>query len=321
MGEETNSFLNELLMLAWEPATIRRYEQLVEEFERAMGLALSGITNAEDVVRRLMEHAAELVRTGRSSRALTAIAAVAWRTKLATGTNIYKDKRVGALVKAITKFRGASGDMKEKRDALPVPVVISFASRRPPGWEEWEYMAARAMICVGVRCIRRPGELADWREDELRADAPLGERARMRVRFSKTDPAGAGTTEVPFERGRSAACPIRCLDEYLRMAKGVGLGEWNGRRPSSAHVFVKQNGQPYTTADIKNMVRAVARSEGAQGNFGGHSIRITGACLAAAGGMTIEQIMTIGGWRSRAVEHYLRAQIAVELGASARMAL
>jgi hypothetical protein len=69
------------------------------------------------------------------------------------------------------------------------------------------------------------------------------------------------------------------------------------------------------------MVRLVAAHAGLVGRFGGHSIRISGATLAVLGGLSLEQVMAIGGWRGPAAGEYLRAFVGVALGASARMGL
>jgi len=116
------------------------------------------------------------------------------------------------------------------------------------------------------------------------------------------------------------ACPIACLDRYLRVVKGVGLRDWRARDRTQA-LFVDQLGRPFTADRIKELVRRVAAWGGVDGVFGGHSIRITGVCLAAQGGMSMEMIKAIGGWRSQAVEVYLRGQIAVHAQASRRMGL
>jgi integrase len=304
------------MLLAWQPSTLQRYEALLREFEEVHG-SITTMGN-EKLIEKLLDHAATLTRTGSASRALTAVAAVAWAAKLRRGFDPYKDPRIGAMRKAIDIARKVTTPPKPKRDPLPVAAVVAFAGRCPIGWSYWRFVVTRAIITVGIRCIRRPGELADLREDQLRADAS-GQQAVLHIQFSKVDSAGAGC-DVPFERGQSSACPIRCLDTYLRMAKGRPLAGWSPIRGND-FLFVDERGRPFTSAHIKDMVRAVARDAGLSGTFGGHSLRITGACLAAAGGMSLEQIMTIGGWRSRVVQDYLRAQIAVELQASARMRL
>jgi hypothetical protein len=51
-----------------------------------------------------------------------------------------------------------------------------------------------------------------------------------------------------------------------------------------------------------------------------HSLRIGGATAAMEGGLTKEQIMTVSGWRSEAMELYLRThEVVVAQGASSRM--
>jgi len=104
------------------------------------------------------------------------------------------------------------------------------------------------------------------------------------------------------------------------MAKRCSLKQWK-RGSAGNFLFVRANGRPYTTEHIKDFIRAVAAFAGLKGKFGGHSIRITGACLAVLGGMSLEQVKAIGGWRSNVVETYLRGLVAVASGASARMGL
>eukprot|EP01087_Luapelamoeba_hula_P023388 TRINITY_DN857_c0_g1_i5.p1 TRINITY_DN857_c0_g1~~TRINITY_DN857_c0_g1_i5.p1 ORF type:complete len:471 (-),score=61.30 TRINITY_DN857_c0_g1_i5:898-2310(-) len=64
----------------------------------------------------------------------------------------------------------------------------------------------------------------------------------------------------------------------------------------------------------------VARA-GRKERVSSHSLRIGGATAAMLGGMTKEQIMTVGGWRSGAVELYIRSLEPAVFRASERMGL
>jgi hypothetical protein len=52
-----------------------------------------------------------------------------------------------------------------------------------------------------------------------------------------------------------------------------------------------------------------------------HSLQIGGATAVLEGGMSKEQIMAIGGWRSGAVERYLQAREGMVVNATSRMGL
>jgi hypothetical protein len=50
-------------------------------------------------------------------------------------------------------------------------------------------------------------------------------------------------------------------------------------------------------------------------------LRIGGATATMEGSMTVEQVMTIGGWRSNAVLRYIRAHETASVGASLWMGM
>ena len=57
---------------------------------------------------------------------------------------------------------------------------------------------------------------------------------------------------------------------------------------------------------LTTLARELAQLAGLDGRYTGHSFRIGGATAMAANGVTLEQIMAIGGWRSGAVHKYIR---------------
>lgn len=129
-----------------------------------------------------------------------------------------------------------------------------------------------------------------------------GERACVRVRKAKNDQLGHGH-KVFINAMGSAACPVRLLKEWLRV---------RGMRPGL--LFMACGGRPLSTSAISAvcqwMVAAVGRPEVVMS----HLLCIGGAMVAVEGGLTREQAMTIGGWESDAVDHYLQAHELVAEG-------
>ena len=302
-----------IIGLAWETTTNERYDPIVHEFESRFGAIAD--SNERQIVPDLLQFASGFIISGRNSQAKVVIAAVARDVGLKRGIRVYDDARVKAFSKGLEKYKNLQQPPKPKRDPLPAEAVVEYAKL---GLEtnNRKIVTICAIISLGIRCIRRPGELADLREDQLEA-ADFG--ARLRLVLSKNDPTAQGLS-IPFERGVTPACPVLCLDRYLRLVKGVPLSQWQSRR-QDLHLFVNEAGRPFSADAIKDMVRLVAKRANLTGQFGGHSLRITGACLAILGGMTLEQVMSIGGWKSRAVETYLRGMVAVAESASKRMGL
>jgi hypothetical protein len=71
------------------------------------------------------------------------------------------------------------------------------------------------------------------------------------------------------------------------------------------------------TAVCRRMVEAVGGDE----KVSSHLLRIGGATAAIEGGLTKEQVMTVGGWRSEAINLYLHVREVAGVDASQHMGL
>lgn len=306
-----------VMSLALEESTAKSYTTHILAFEDEYGPVRAAGSRAE-LVDRVLAYAADFLLERQFAKARVAVTALAHEVGLCWGWSLFDHQAVKDFLKGLEKMKNLRSLPAAKRDPLPAWAIVRFceASGAVPSLSMWDWVAACAIITVGVRCIRRPGELADMREDQLESTT-FG--AQVRIVLSKTDPVAQGQW-LPLEPGSTAACPIRCLQRYLRMAKGLLLEQW---RPGSANrfFFTRANGRPYSTENIKDFIRTLATFAGLKGKFGGHSIRITGACLAVLGGMSLEQVKSIGGWRSNVVETYLRGLVAVAGEATTKMGL
>ena len=308
-----------MIEAAWQQDTLKRYGKWWFEFigflERA-GLHFASST--EQLANLVLEFAAGIAAQRRFNPAIQAIASVACVIKIELGQNLWKDARISAFVKGLRKLANIIKEPMPRRDPLPVEAIIHFVCQPPPNISPWKAALVSAVLAVGLRCVRRAKELCDLQEHHLE-DLGSG-RARIRMVFSKTDPAGLRGHEVPFEAGSSAADPIRCLDRYLHIAKGRGLGGWHGTR--GVPLFIDEDGSALTSKRVGQFVKEVASHAGLSGLFTCYSVRIGGACSAIAGGISLEQLMAIGGWRSSSsVAAYARAMIGVQQHTTARMGL
>ena len=120
-------------------------------------------------------------------------------------------------------------------------------------------------------------------------------RARIHLRFSKTDTAGAGADIILGSTGDSL-CPVTALGNYLQV------------RPSGpGPLFVSSGGSPVARATFVAAVRAALLAAGlsAEG-YAGHSFRIGAATSAARAGVPAHLIKAMGRWSSDAFMVYLR---------------
>ena len=58
-------------------------------------------------------------------------------------------------------------------------------------------------------------------------------------------------------------------------------------------------------AAVFPIVKGMIEHSGFEGSFAGHPLRIGGASAALAGGFTVDEVMTMGAWKSDAVKQYL----------------
>ena len=116
----------------------------------------------------------------------------------------------------------------------------------------------------------------------------------VRIKHSKTDPFGLemiifmGRTDTPI-------FPVAALLSYLAVR-----GAWEG--PLFHFVY----SQPLTLSLLVTKVRqAFQTAEMHPQNYAGHSFRIGAATTAAACGVPVDIIKTLGRWRSQAYHLYI----------------
>jgi site-specific recombinase XerD len=103
---------------------------------------------------------------------------------------------------------------------------------------------------------------------------------------------------------------VRILDQYL--------GEFDLQQED--WLFPSMRGRGAISSQAVNaLVKRVAQHAGLEGRYSGHSMRIGGATAALQGGMTMEQIRSIGEWESKAILFYLRSVAAANNKASTKM--
>lgn len=246
---------------------------------------------------------------GRGASAEVAAAAIR-ATHLDRGTeDPCNTHGIRTLRKGIKRIVAEEAEEKVNREPFPVEALRKWTGSRPIGVSTWRWRRDAALVAVGLRCMRRPGELAAmrimdarWKEDGL----------WIFVRKSKTDQYGKGKL-IPVDEGVDRrTCPVRLLKEWM---------EWNDRDPQ-APLFPSVTSKFFaSTGGISSIIKRMTEEAGIVGKFSGHSLRIGGATAAMKGGMSLAMIRAIGGWESQAVLVYLRAIGAAKAGASRQMGL
>ena len=117
----------------------------------------------------------------------------------------------------------------------------------------------------------------------------------VRIKQSKTDPFRQGVS-IYFGRTDTLICPVAALLSYL-VVRGSGEGP----------LFMLQGGQHLSRSLLVCHMRKALSAAGLNPeNYAGHSFRIGAATTAAACGVPVEVIKTLGQWRSEAYQLYVR---------------
>jgi site-specific recombinase XerD len=93
--------------------------------------------------------------------------------------------------------------------------------------------------------------------------------------------------EVFVEPSAAPWCPVRLYRRFL-LQRGSAPGL----------LFRSVRGRALTSSGITSVCRRMVREAGVEAVVSSHSLRIGGATAAMMGGLRLEQIMAIGGWRS-----------------------
>ena len=155
--------------------------------------------------------------------------------------------------------------------------------------------------------MRRANEISKFkRKDFVKSDGMWF----VKVSSQKNDQMATGA-EIPIESsGNFWTDPVKILDEFF---------EGENFQPQDLVFQSAKKNKPITTNAISQIVKRIAAEAGFKGRFSSHSLRIGGATAAMMGGMSLEQIMAIGNWKSAAVNMYLRALGSAKAGASKKM--
>lgn len=247
--------------------------------------------------------------SGKGASVDVAAAAIRARHLDGGGEDPCSTHSIKMLRTGIRRVVAEEGDEKETREPFPVGALRAWSRLRPEGVSTWRWHRDAALVAIGLRCMRRPGELAALR----RKDAKMkGGKLWIFIRKSKTDQFGKGKL-IPVDEGVSEdSCPIRLLTKWTDFA---GLSPDDPLFPN-AHT-----GKLGSTAMVSAIVKKMAEVARLEGKFSGHSLRIGGATAAMSGGMSLAMIRSIGGWESPAVLTYLRSIGAASARASWTMGM
>jgi hypothetical protein len=145
----------------------------------------------------------------------------------------------------------------------------------------------------------------------------------VHVAESKTDQAGRGVYKTIAACPSQPICPVRITIAYLQFLSSLTGADYEGSmQPTTAgHKLVPSKAICYKTAltDFKRLMHLLGEDPAA---YGEHSNKRFGATAALEAGLTNEEQMYFGGWKSPSMPaHYAAKSLHLRMKLSRRVAL
>jgi len=244
---------------------------------------------------------------GRGSRAKAALGAISREHALRGHLDPTKDRRLRLVLDGVER---AWAKGKERPPLIRDPFPVAALRHHVVGAHRSELWIRDAfLVALGLRTMRRASELSALQLSDIQWRPAVG-ALWVFIARSKVDQTGKGM-EIYIEPVKgSPTCPVRLFWKYL---------EWRGQEEGL--LFKAAQGGRLSTQAITSICQRMVVAANLQVKVSSHSLRIGGATAAMMAGLTREQIMTIGGWSSTAVDRYLQAVEITRLKVSARMGL
>ena len=209
-------------------------------------------------------------------------------------TEALDDPRIKLIRLGLAKDSG----MKVERDPISSEDLRKICSGL--SLEEGGPIMLKAAMCLGFFGLLRIGEITAGRKETnptLTLSSLTWKECLLEVKLwkSKSDRTRKGVTVIVPKTG-SSICPFSAMKRYLRV---------RSQRESNA-LFLWPDGTPLTGWDLREELKAGCLKAGIQGNINGHSLRIGGATALAKQGVSVEQIMQHGRWKSDSFRRYIR---------------
>ena len=124
-----------------------------------------------------------------------------------------KDYRVKRICKALVKEYKKDNKTRWPCDPLTVSTLRLFVDKKPQCTSKDLWIRDAALVAIGLRTMRRPGELCKLKFKDVKFGDKL---CWVRISSSKTEQFANGTF-IPIEYTDSQYCPVRLLRRYLKI--------------------------------------------------------------------------------------------------------
>lgn len=156
-----------------------------------------------------------------------------------------------------------------------------------------EFLLVKSVFVVGIHGALRVSEICNLTFDDI---TKQDDTFSVRIKYSKTDPAGLGHSFLISKTDGSPTCPYTIFEEYLAKFPLKTGRLWrkfkNDETPSNSPIGVN------TLAQYPKQIAKFLKLEG---EYSGHSFRRTSATVLADNGCSTLQLKQHGRWKSSTV--------------------
>jgi len=306
--EEGSHLIERLISAAQSKATHKKYNGLWAQFSSSC--ASKSVSQLPASTPTVLSFIADLHQTPSKVSSLRTFITVIRQRHVEAG---YPDPTASPLVaKAVEgALRLAAQDKNwpRERDPFPVESLREWLAR-PPSLNPFLWARNAALVSLGLRTMFRAAELVKIKLGDIR---PKGDGIEVRVGPSKADQ-NAKRRPVFVDPSGFLSCPVALTQALIAIRRGQGALD-------ADLLFSDAAGRPLSPSAVSSIVKNMVDHSGIEGFFSGHSLRIGGASAALAAGFTVDEVMTLGAWKSDAVRQYLMPLVTRRRDVSGRFGL
>ena len=224
--------------------------------------------------------------------------------------NGFPDPAMESFPRLTYALKGVRRERPLSQRQTRLPITPELLRRIYHSWaqepQEFDRTMLWAAFCLGFFGFMRSGEftcpsMESFSPDmlthqDIAVDSHISPRhLTVRVKRSKNDPFGAGTTLHIGTTG-DYLCPVAAMLGYLAI-----------RPNTNGPLFVFSDGSTLSRTRLVQSLRQALTTAGVDvSRYNGHSFRIGAATTVARAGMSDSLIKTLGRWRSSAFTVYIR---------------
>ena len=242
----------------------------------------------------------QLISTGVSFPSIVkSVAAVSWAHDKACLPSPSSDQLVQQVVNAAKRSLARTPQRKEPFSKHHIVQMLELLAEK----QSITDLRTAVMIAIGFSGMLRWSDMhiLQWKDIQI-----IGDYLELQLSKRKNDQFRNGTTVRIARQCSSHICPVNLVHEYgQRIRHKQHDFVLSNIRRTKGGKFKAVGRLTYSNARtlLKQAMNAVGLEASA---FGLHSLRSGGATAAAAGGISERLIKKHGGWKSEAVQAYIK---------------